>query len=243
MAISKNYGTALKKIYKGISVAADSETYKILFDCVKADSYKFCLYTQDCQLCSEVLSEEITPSLRNKYLLENQVLVPEGFFPSDYQPICQPSGNWIVRFAKCAEDFFQFAGELYSITEHYRVIFFNDFIPFETIWSLYNSPYDYKLIEVCSLYVSSGGPDGWICDIFSKNEIVIEQCKKKFIGKEIQTCRCMFDLDMNIVYEFEDWDIAPRKHIKKGFVCKKNKKFDFDACDNMSSSPFGIKLI
>ena len=134
MAISKNYGTALKKIYKGISVAADSETYKILFDCVKADSYKFCLYTQDCQLCSEVLSEEITPSLRNKYLLENQVLVPEGFFPSDYQPSCQPSGNWIVRFAKCAEDFFQFAGELYSITEHYRVIFFNDFIPFETIW-------------------------------------------------------------------------------------------------------------
>ena len=175
--------------------------------------------------------------------MENQVLVPEGFFPSDYQPSCQPSGNWIVRFAKCAEDFFQFAGELYSITEHYRIIFFNDFIPFETIWSLYNSPYDYKLIEVCSLYVSSGGPDGWICDIFSKNEIVIEQCKKKFIDKEIQTCRCMFDLDMDIVYEFEDWDIAPRKHIRKGFVCKKNKKFDFDACDNMSSSPFGIKLI
>ena len=113
---------------------------------------------------------------------------------------------------------------------------------------------------------------GGITDIFSKNEIVIEQCKKKFIDKEIQTCRCMFDLDMDIVYEFEDWDIAPRKHIRKGFVCKKNKKldivyefedwdiaprkhirkgfvckknkkFDFDACDNMSSSPFGIKLI
>lgn len=53
-----------------------------------------------------------------------------------------------------------------------------------TLPSLYNSPYDYKLIEVCSLYVSSGGPDGWICDIFSKNEIVIEQCKKNLSAKK-----------------------------------------------------------
>lgn len=219
----------MKKIYRGIKVVFDYDTSKLLFDFIKLNSHKFCLFA------GEDNGISATTILHGKYLINNGTFIPEHFFPNDYlykhkkrNENRRSHEKDYYKLAECSDDFFVFAEKYFPQCQDFEAVFFDSFISFDELATCYTSYNSYKIIEMCAIYLESADCDGWSVNIFSKNDTMLCDLVTVFLKKNIQTCKCMicdYGANTEVICELAD---SPTKHIVKCFTPKKNKHFNLD---------------
>lgn len=189
------------KTYRGIAVVNAADTCEILFNFIKSERYKFCLY--DNSNC--VPGNAFEDALWKKFGVTDNAFIPAEFFPAEYLSVHQeksqkPKGRSFRdyhpspthRLAECSEEFYAFL-RMYFNVGHSTIIFFDTFVSYAEVYDLISDtgPYEYRLIDLCELYIKPYGCDCDYRNIFSKESATITKLEAKFVKENFQVSKCM----------------------------------------------------
>lgn len=220
-----------QNIYRGIAVVNTNDTGEILFNFIKEQQYRFCMYDNggDGTGC-----DPDSPLVEKFYL--SKAFIPEEFFPPEYlkdyhrcnkrYKLFHPSffSPPSLKLAQCNEEFYSFL-KLCLGMSMYVTAFFNTFIPYPVMYRHISKNSERGLIPSCELFIEPQGHDSWCLSIFSNNDATIAALSEKYTAENFQVCRCMAD-DSWAEPEYE-FSIFYEK-ISKESPSVLNKKFNWD---------------
>ena len=215
-------------IYRGIAVVNTNDTGEILFDFIKEQQYKFCLYDNG----GDTTGLDCDSPLTEKFYL-SEPLIPKDFFPSEYWTMHHKLNKSILRLwryetyrlAECNEEFYTFL-KMGLGMNMYISAFFKSFVPYTEIFRHMSfGVFDYTLADLCELVIEIQGPDSWAFNSLSNNRGLLAALETQFAEKNIQTCKCMMsDNYHDVEYELK----YLHEKISKCSPPVPNKKFDWD---------------